>query len=78
LKIEKIVFTEITPEELPKVLESLSPRPKDSGISGIMNMVLAGMSMELVSELLKPKAEPKTNAGKFSKEAHKAFETKAK
>ena len=49
MKIEKIVFTEITPEELPKVLESLSPRPKDSGISGIMNMVLAGMSMELVS-----------------------------
>ena len=75
MKIEKIVFTEITPEELPKVLESLSPRPKDSGI---MNMVLAGMSMKLVSELLKPKAEPKTNAGKFSKEAHKAFETKAK
>ncbi len=75
MKIEKIVFTEITPEELPKVLESLSPRPKDSGI---MNMVLAGMSIGLVSELLKPKAEPKTNAGKFSKEAHKAFETKAK
>ena len=75
MKIEKIVLTEITPEELPKVLESLSPRPKDSGI---MNMVLAGMGMVLVSELLKPKAEPKTNAGKFSKEAHKAFETKAK
>ena len=75
MKIEKIVFTEITPEELPKVLESLSPRPKDNGF---MNMVLDGMSMELVSELLKPQAEPKTNAGKFSKEAHKAFETKAK
>ena len=57
MKIEKIVFTEITPEELPKVLESLSPRPKDSGI---MNMVLAGMKMGLVSELLKPKVEPKS------------------
>ena len=59
MKIEKIVFTEITPEELPKVLESLSPRPKDSGISGIMNSILAGMEMESVSELMKPKVEPK-------------------
>lgn len=56
MKIEKIVFTEITPEELPKVLESLSPRPKDSGI---MNSILAGMEMESVSELMKPKVEPK-------------------
>jgi len=55
LKIEKIVFTDISSEELPKVLDSLTARPKNALFTDLLvTGLIAGVMPELFKATKKP------------------------